>query len=112
MHTSLSTRIVPTILALGVTGSLVGISAIGAYATTVSATHTATGTVKTVNVTKDRLTVKVGKKTDSFKTTSTTIVKIASKTSTLGALKPGEKVTVTYTALGKAWTAVSITATA
>lgn len=110
MKTSVSKRIMPAILTLGLAGGVVSMSAGSALAATKSASHSATGVVSTVNAKTDKLTVKVGKKSDNFKATAKTTVKIAGKKSTLGALKDGAKVTVFYTVSGKTWNATAITA--
>ena len=109
MKTSVSKRIMPAILTLGLAGGVVGMSTGSAMAATKSAGHSATGVVSSVTAKTDKLTVKVGKKSDNFKATAKTTVTIAGKKSTVAALKDGETVTVFYTVSGKTWTATTIT---
>jgi Cu/Ag efflux protein CusF len=110
MKLSVTKRIMPAILTLGLAGGVVGTSAGSAVAATKSVSHSATGVISTVNSKADKIALKVGKKSDTFKTTTKTAVTIAGKKSALASLKDGETVTVDYTVSGKTWIASAISA--
>lgn len=122
--------IAPAVISLGLAGGLLGASVGTASAATKpkpkpkavatkttkpaakAATKAAkvTGTVAAVDAKADQLTVKVGKASDVFTTTSKTAVTFAGKKVALAGLKAGEHVVVIYTAAGKVLDASSVAA--
>lgn len=126
--------IAPAVISLGLAGGLLGASIGTASAATKpkpkpkavatkttkpaakAATKAATkavkvaGTVAAVDAKADQLTVKVGKASDVFTTTSKTAVTFAGKKVALAGLKAGEHVVVVYTAAGKVLDASSVAA--
>lgn len=122
--------IAPAVISLGLAGGLLGASVGTASAATKpkpkpkavatkttkpaakAATKAAkvTGTVAAVDAKADQLTVKVGKASDVFTTTSKTAVTFAGKKVALAGLKAGEHVVVVYTAAGKVLDASSVAA--
>jgi hypothetical protein len=122
--------IAPAVISLGLAGGLLGASIGTASAatkpkpkpkavatkTTKPAAKAATkavkvaGTVAAVDTKADQLTVKVGKASDVFTTTSKTVVTFAGKKVALAGLKAGEHVVVVYTAAGKVLDASSVAA--
>jgi NH3-dependent NAD+ synthetase len=122
--------IAPAVISLGLAGGLLGASIGTASAatkpkpkpktavtkTTKPAAKAATksvkvaGTLAAVDAKTDTLTVKVGKASDIFTTTSKTAVTFAGKKVALAGLKAGEHVVVVYNAAGKALDASSVTA--
>jgi hypothetical protein len=107
MKMSISRWIAPAVLALGLTGGVVGATSGAAFATT---TKSASGTIKTVSTTTDVLTMTVSKKTDTFHVNDMTKVTLGGKTSKFADLKAKDTATVKYTASGTTWTATSIAA--
>lgn len=110
MHMSISKRVVAVALALGVAGGALGASVGSALAATRAkpVRHTAAGVVASVEAKAHQLTVKVGKKSDVFRTTAKTAVEVAGKKDAVAALKAGEHVKVTYVVSGKAWVATAV----
>lgn len=104
------TTLAAAALALGATGAVLAGTAGAAFAAAPRAPHPVTGAVVSANAKAHELVVKVGKADDHFKTTTSTKVDVAGKTAALASLKAGEKVTVTFTAKGKVWTATAISA--
>ncbi|HVC24567.1 MAG TPA: hypothetical protein VND23_02310 [Acidimicrobiales bacterium] len=110
MHTFISKKVAPAVLALSVVGGVVGGAAAVASAAPKVAAHAASGVVVSANAKTDEITVKVGKVLDHFKASAATKVTIAGKSGKIGALKKGEKVTVHYTESGKVLTATTVAA--
>lgn len=120
--------IAPAVVSLGLAGGLLGASIGTASAATkpkpkpktavtktvkakpVAKTLKVAGTVTAVDAKTDQLTVKVGKASDVFTTTSKTVVTFAGKKATLAGLKAGEHVLVAYAAAGKVLDASSVAA--
>ncbi len=123
MSKFITKSIAPAVISLGLAGGLLGAS-IGTAAAatkpkpkpkahttkTVAASRKASGIVTVVDAKTDKLTVKVGKASDVFTTTTKTVVTFAGKKSALAGLKAGEHVVVVYTAAGKVLDASSVLA--
>ena len=123
MSKFITKSIAPAAISLGLAGGLLGAS-IGTAAAatkpkpkpkthttkTVAASLKASGIVTAVDAKTDELTVKVGKTSDVFKTTTKTVVRFAGKKAALAGLKAGEHVVVVYTTAGKVLDASSVLA--
>jgi cytoskeletal protein RodZ len=112
MNRHLARAAAATALVLGLSGSFAATAGAASSTSTGPSTATvrSTGTIVTVAPTANRVTVKIGRTSRTYVTSTSTAVSVGGKRAKLTTLRAKERVTVQGRHVGPLWLALQITA--